>query len=515
VNAGIRLFGPYDERLDNAGDDVELKKPTTPGTNGVPYVLVDKVDYKDATPWPSAADGYGLSLQRINQNAYGNDPANWTAAPPGAGGGTSTTDAVPQITGQPFDQRVVAGSNATFIVSASGANLQYQWHFAGQPLQGATSASLQLNNAQPENAGDYQVVVYNSSGSAVSGAATLRVDVPLVILNHPRTQRAFAGSNVTFTVTAYSSTPLTYQWRKNGVNIGGATGPSLSLNNVTRADDGDYSVVVSDASVSLVSDVANLLVLVRAKVIRFTQSLTVAAGSNATFTTEVTNTATLPISFGWRTNNAFATNMTIDGYVSTFTISNVRTNQAYNVPVAVTNLWGTGDPGLTTPLPTLTVVVPPTNQTAEAGTDVTFSSRVYDPPVRPSSRFSGVQWQYQGQNIENATNLTLTITNVQAGNAGIYSLIVTNPFLVTTPFHAQLQVSSDNPRLVEPEILPSGDFQAVLQGLAGRTYTVEYSTNLTNWSFLRSVNAIGATTPVVDENAPVSRQRFYRARLEP
>jgi hypothetical protein len=451
-------------------------------------------------------------LQRINANAYGNDPANWTAAPATAGADTITTDPAPEITAHPVDQHIVAGSNATFMVSASGANLEYQWHFNGSLLPGASSATLQLNNAQAEEAGDYEVVVYNPSGSAVSRVATLRVDVPVVILGQPRSQNAFAGSNVTFTVAAYSSTPVTYQWRKNGDPIPGATTDTLALTNIDRDDEGDYTVIVSDAMASVTSDVATLIVLARARIIQFTQSAVVAVGSNASFTAEVTNNATLPLTFRWRTNNNFAADMILDEYVSTFTIFNVRTNQAYNVPVVVTNLAGAGIPALTTPLPTLTVVVPPTNQTAEAGANVTFSGAVYDPPVRP--RLSRVQWQFNGSNIENATNLTLSVTNVQSANEGTYSLIVTNPFFVVTPFHAQLQVASLNPRLVEPQMLPGGHFQAILQATPSRSYAIEYSTNLTNWVLLRSVSATSQSTPVVDEDAPNSPQRFYRARLE-
>ena len=59
----------------------ELLKPEQPDGSFVPYVLVDHVNYRDSAPWPGGAtDGGGDSLQRRNSGAYGNDPANWTAA---------------------------------------------------------------------------------------------------------------------------------------------------------------------------------------------------------------------------------------------------------------------------------------------------------------------------------------------------------------------------------------------------------------------------------------------------
>ena len=87
------LVGPFTGKLDNSTDSVELVKPDAPQTTGndigfVPSVLVDKVVYQDRAPWPTGADGLGLSLQRVSQTGYGNDVTNWLAAvlAPGASG---------------------------------------------------------------------------------------------------------------------------------------------------------------------------------------------------------------------------------------------------------------------------------------------------------------------------------------------------------------------------------------------------------------------------------------------
>jgi hypothetical protein len=82
----VRLFGPWNGKLDNSSDSVELVKPDTPvdepgpDSGFVPSVLVDKVKYADRFPWPAAADGTGQSLQRSMLTAYGNDPTNWFAS---------------------------------------------------------------------------------------------------------------------------------------------------------------------------------------------------------------------------------------------------------------------------------------------------------------------------------------------------------------------------------------------------------------------------------------------------
>jgi len=80
------LVGPYNGKLDNGGEGVKLQKPDAPQTNGsVPFVLVDYVAYSDRAPWPTNADSFGASLQRIHAMGYANDPTNWLAAAPSPG----------------------------------------------------------------------------------------------------------------------------------------------------------------------------------------------------------------------------------------------------------------------------------------------------------------------------------------------------------------------------------------------------------------------------------------------
>jgi hypothetical protein len=143
ISPGVPLYGPFNGHLDNSGDNVELKKPTTPLAGVVPYVLVDKLSFKDSPPWPLGADGLGLSLQRRDTFAYGNDPANWVAAPPTPGwlkedldmdwdgdgmlnwqeylAGTDPHDPSSSLT---LDQITVAGAGASLTFQAA-ANRTY------------------------------------------------------------------------------------------------------------------------------------------------------------------------------------------------------------------------------------------------------------------------------------------------------------------------------------------------------------------------------------------------------
>lgn len=69
-----------------------------------------------------------------------------------------------------------------------------------------------------------------------------------------------AGETLTLNVDSGGTPTLGYQWRKNGGNLGGATGTSYSKANVTSADDGNYDVVVTNAFGAVTSSVAAITV---------------------------------------------------------------------------------------------------------------------------------------------------------------------------------------------------------------------------------------------------------------
>jgi hypothetical protein len=92
VPTNIQIFGPYAGQLQDSGESVELQAPDNPNTNGVPYVTMDAVRYNDQAPWPPAADGSGMSLQRVPSAGYGNEPTNWIAAAPTPGQTVGTGD---------------------------------------------------------------------------------------------------------------------------------------------------------------------------------------------------------------------------------------------------------------------------------------------------------------------------------------------------------------------------------------------------------------------------------------
>ena len=159
----------------------------------------------------------------------------------------------------PAYQALNAGSTAVYSVTSSGAS-SFQWYKEGASVLGATSATLTRSNLQSVDAGNYHVVLSNGAGATTSNGVTLVVNAVPTINTQPVSAMVTIGQSVTFTVGASGAGGLTYQWRKNGSNIVGATGASLNLSNVQASAAGSYDVVVANPTGSATSTIATLVV---------------------------------------------------------------------------------------------------------------------------------------------------------------------------------------------------------------------------------------------------------------
>ncbi len=170
-----------------------------------------------------------------------------------------TALAAPVITAQPAQLILNPGQTGNLSVTATGTPpLTYQWRRDGAPLAGAEAAVLAVTGA-----GAYSVVVSNAYGSAISGTATVIVSatpVAATIETQPASVTVALGQPAAFTVTAFGSAPLTYEWQKNSVAIPGATTGTLAFGAVAAADAGVYSVVVRNAVSAVVSNPVTLVV---------------------------------------------------------------------------------------------------------------------------------------------------------------------------------------------------------------------------------------------------------------
>ena len=336
------------------------------------------------------------------------------------------------IAAGPVDLVVLAGAAATFGVELSGSPpLSYQWTKNGFNIAGATGASLYITNASLADAGRYAVRVYYASGALLSRAATLAVTYPLPVITGLSTNQAVPlGGAATLSVTATGTAPLSYFWRKDGVNIPGATNADLSLAGVGAGDAGVYQVVVSNPGGSTVSSNIVLSVIGAPTITGQPTNQVVALGSSVSLT--VTATGTEPLLYQWRFNRADLPGETN----ATLSIASAQVPDAGLYGVVVANLAGVarsasaelrfiGGP---------VIVTQPGGQTAPVGGSVTFDVGVLgDAPL-------AYQWRFNGAALPGKTNQSLSLMQLSLAAAGNYSVVVTNSLGLAVSAEAALTV---------------------------------------------------------------------------
>lgn len=178
----------------------------------------------------------------------------------------TVTPVAVQITSAPADITVQAGSNATFaVITGAGTQpISYQWLRNGTAISGATSSTLTLNGVSLADSGALlSVVVGNAAGSVTAGAARLTVTAAATaptITVQPQSVTVLAGRTASFSVTASGSTPLSYQWYRDGTALSGATQAGYTTPVLAYTDGATYTVVVSNVAGSVTSQPAVLTV---------------------------------------------------------------------------------------------------------------------------------------------------------------------------------------------------------------------------------------------------------------
>jgi hypothetical protein len=196
------------------------------------------------------------------------DGTKLVAAGPGGVYVATSSPSAPLILSQPPNLMTgLAGSSVWLNVAVFAAvPITYQWQKNGlnlmdaANLQGSATDTLTLDNITAADAGVYVVFVTNAFGWAESAEVVLQVVVsPPVITMQPTNQTIAPGLTATFSVSAVGDFPLFYQWRRNGISLSdggkfsGCLTPTLNVENVSAANTGTYSVIVSNSAGSDIS----------------------------------------------------------------------------------------------------------------------------------------------------------------------------------------------------------------------------------------------------------------------
>jgi hypothetical protein len=346
----------------------------------------------------------------------------------------------PAITAQPASKTVTAGLTATFSVTATGtAPLTYQWMKNGAAISGATSASyITPATTSADNNAQFTVSVTNSVSSATSGAAVLTVNVPPVISTQPASRAVTLGQPATFSVAATGTGAMTYQWKKNGSAISGATASSYTTPATTSSDNGAlFTVTVADTIGTVNSGAAILTVDFPPTISSQPTSQSVTAGQSATFSVAATGTATL--TYQWKKGGSAISGASAASYTTPATTSSDNGSQ---ITVTVTNGFGNATSNAATLTVTAAGVAPsitsqPAGKTVAAGQTATFSV------MATGTGTLTYQWKKNGSAISGANSSTYTTpATVASDNGVVFTVTVTGTSGNVTSSGATLTVNA-------------------------------------------------------------------------
>ncbi len=219
---------------------------------------------------------------------------------------TLVMDEATVITSQPAGVTLCEGDNTNFTVGATGTGLSYQWYLNGLALSeagsfaGSQSNTLVVSGATTGDAGVILCRVTGSCGSVTSDPAGLAVNATTVITLQPVNQVVCPGTNVSFGTTA-SGSHLSYQWQRNGTDIAGATGTTLTLNNVSDANEGLYRCRISGDCGTAYTTPASLGVMEGVSIGSNPVDQQTCQGNNTGFTVSASGTA---LSYQWMKNGS-------------------------------------------------------------------------------------------------------------------------------------------------------------------------------------------------------------------
>ncbi len=361
--------------------------------------------------------------------------------------------AVPQvaITIQPTNTFASTNDPVTFTVVATGSSpLGYQWYYTtainipSVPIPGANGSSYFIPSADGTNNGFYSVVVTNNFNSVTSVLASLTVGNVCSQLSGPFDQTVIQGLNATFSTIVVLGNPApTLQWQTNGVDVAGATGTSLTLNNVQYAalNNAKISVIASNAA-CLDTNSATLTIITTPVISPQPTNITVNVGDTANFVSGATGIPAPGLQW-YKTTSVSSPGTPISGQTSgTLTFVNAQGSNILYYYLVASSTAGS----VTSSVVKLTV-----NSTTLASTSIAPANGAtgicYDTPLYLT--FNGpISTVNSGKiRIYNANNSVTPVDTIDMGaNTVIISTLTSGVFLTNN---------------VQPHSLFSGDSQVM------------------------------------------------------
>lgn len=353
---------------------------------------------------------------------------------------------------------------------------------------------------------------------------------------------AKVGQTATFDVTAAGTLPFTYQWKKDGVNISGATAVSYVLSNVTISDAASYTVEVANSLGTTLSNIATLSV-VNAPVFT-TQPVATTVGVGQTLTLTSLATADSPLTYQWYKNNVAISGATSSTYTKASSV--LSDSGTYKVAASYT-VSGTvvSTDSNAVAVSVIEVLVAPTFTTQPVAANVNLTQPFTLTALATGTPSPTYQWYKDNVAITGATSTSYSVSSAVSANGGDYKVVATctlngesssvdsdtvtvtvNRVLAAPVFTAQ-PASSTNINLNQSFVLsglatgnPSPIYQwykdnVAITGATSTSYTVSYAATSDAGTYvLRATSTIDGISSFTDSNnATVTVTRTLKAPI--
>src|SRR5581483_11209764 len=319
----------------------------------------------------------------------------------------------------------------------------------GEELVGALTTNLTVSAATTNDNGAYTIVVSNVWGVVTSRVANLTIAVPPGITRQPLGVTVVNGATAQFNVAAVGTAPLFVQWQKGGLSlfdsgeVSGSLTTNLLVGPATTNDIGTYSVVLSNAWGAVTSSVAALDIAFPPVITNQPQGLLLTNGAPASFSVGAKGTA--PLVFQWQANsNNLSDSGEFTGTATTnLVIDPADTNDSAAYTVIVSNAYGivtSSVANLTVAAAPLILSQPQSGIVLNGGSTGFGVQAIGDGPI-------SYQWQLNGTNLidtaeySGSATTNLLVNPAAAGDAGAYTVVISNAYGVATSVVASLTVA--------------------------------------------------------------------------
>ncbi len=346
----------------------------------------------------------------------------------------------------------------------------------------------------------HKIRISDPSDGTVNDVSTgnFTISAGVSINSNPMHVTECTNESVTFDVAATGAN-LSFQWRKNGGNISGATSSSYSISSITAADAAVYDVVVTDAcNNSQVSDTASLFVNVKPSVTTQPESQEVCSGTQVTLSVVAEGTG---INYQWLKDG-----LEIPGETnSELVFNNVSENDEADYSVRVS--------GICTPPAVSQVANLTVNTTSEllsqTGDQVICIGETLIIALEVNGDNLQFNWEKDGNPLSQFTGDTIIIENASVEDAGLYSCEITGACgtgISITPMTIIVNTLTEITEQPQSQTVDEGTQVEFEVKFEGQVNSFQWSKN--------QVDIQGATSAkYVIESTALSHAGEYRCRL--